>query len=142
MPVSIVVDDPPLRACTSRKRSGLAPIFFIARTVRGARSDFFSYLVPLVVLHLSNGVVRDVLILRIRLDSPAGRERSGGVAGISLELGKRAAPQGPGFSGAHVASPPPAEETQAAGKLGERGGALRYKRHHAPGAEELARPKR
>ena len=31
-----------------------------------------------------------------RLDSPAGTERSGGVAGVSLELGRRAAPQGPG----------------------------------------------
>ena len=31
-----------------------------------------------------------------RLDSPAGRERSGRVAGVSLELGRRAAPQGPG----------------------------------------------
>ena len=30
------------------------------------------------------------------IDSPAGRERSGGVAGVSLELGRRAAPQGPG----------------------------------------------
>ena len=31
----------------------------------------------------------------IRIDSPAGRECSGGLAGVSLELGRKAAPQGP-----------------------------------------------
>ena len=34
-----------------------------------------------------------------RLDPPPGRERSGGVACVSLELGRRAAPQGPGVQG-------------------------------------------
>ena len=36
------------------------------------------------------------MLISARLDSPAVRERSGGVAGVSLELGRRAAPQGPG----------------------------------------------
>ena len=45
-------------------------------------------------------------------------------------------PKDRAFSGAHVASPLPAEETQSAGKRVER------KYDHAPGAEELDRPKR
>ena len=39
---------------------------------------------------------QNLTILAVRLDSPAGREHSGGVAGVSLELGRRAAPQGQG----------------------------------------------
>ena len=62
-----------------------------------------------------------------------------------MELGRRAAPAHPkdrAFSGAHVLPPPPAKETRAAGKRRERVGAEKYKHDHAPGAEELARPKR
>ena len=57
---------------------------------------------------------------------------------MSLELGRRAAPQGPGVQcGAHVLPAPSAEETQAAGKLRERVGAERYKYDHACQTEAI-----
>ena len=55
---------------------------------------------------------------------------------------KSRTPRDRAFSGAHMLPLPPAEETQAAGKRPERVGAERYKHDHAPGAEELVRPKR
>ena len=75
---------------------------------------------------------------RVRLDSLAGRELSGGVASVSLELGRRVAPQRTGRSVAHTRY---RYHQRRKHKRPERVGADRYKHIHAPGAEELVRPK-
>ena len=75
---------------------------------------------------------------RVRLDSLAGRELSGGVASVSLELGRRVAPQRTGRSVAHTRY---RYHQRRKHKRPERVGAERYKHDHAPGAEELVGPK-
>ena len=70
-------------------------------------------------------------------DSPAGRERSRGVAGVSSELGRRAAPpKGRAFSGAHLPQSPPAEAALSASLL------RRGKPGQTPGSSTQSAPAR